>query len=398
MATPTERSATTLIGLDGGSDRVSPGDLITAGLFNGIVDSIAGIQRKIDGSSLVEVESFLGRPLNDVLFRLRDLQLQSGTVIDTDGQIIGVGDQTAKQRIVIAQMPSPDDRVQQGREVALLVTVPPKTTEASPKIDGIVPKSIALDEGRPKTIAVNGKNLAGVKIAKIDNQKVTFAFAAASGTGANAVPEHLTLDFPDKLPAGEPGSRETRSVPVSVEAGDLRAIDQVDVVGKTAIGKPFIAGARPLAKTLIRITGRNFGDKPGVFIDGERAKVTRASDASIDVTVTSKLRKFLATFDDRTFAKLFPEQDPRADLVAAKRAATEKIATRGKREVDGVLFNPGATGDRNVKAEIVDGQVRVTDESTQPIFTGGLDEGDSVEIVVEANGMQSNTFILALVK
>lgn len=119
--------------------RVQPGDLITAEFMNALLRRLAKLEQfarltRADQSGAVRVMSLFGVSLGDALSRIQDTggELRVGVVLDVTGERVDPTDASGgRTRRVLGQYPVPDERVQSGMKVNLLVS-PAGRTKVAP--------------------------------------------------------------------------------------------------------------------------------------------------------------------------------------------------------------------------------------------------------------------------
>ncbi|HEX7831710.1 MAG TPA: PASTA domain-containing protein, partial [Thermoanaerobaculia bacterium] len=138
---------------------VQPGDLITADLWNKMLNMIDAVEARLDALDARPVPDVVGDSLSGAKQELESARLSLATVIDTDGTALNPDDKASIGRIVITQMPSPGDFARAGQRVSLLVTGIRDKKQTEPDITGVTFDGDAAMVGRK--LVLNGTNFTG---------------------------------------------------------------------------------------------------------------------------------------------------------------------------------------------------------------------------------------------
>lgn len=119
---------------------VHPGDLITADLWNKLLAAIDRVDGRIDAAEARVVPDVVGDLLPIALDEIARAGFGLSTILDTEGtRVLNVTDAAVASRIVLAQTPPPDDRVEVGRRLALLITAARVAKANQPDITQVNP-------------------------------------------------------------------------------------------------------------------------------------------------------------------------------------------------------------------------------------------------------------------
>lgn len=128
---------------------VRPGDLITAEVFNALLERLAEIEDLIGGSGgLVEVPRLIGLTLGQALSQL----LQSGGAFTVDeafdvlGTALSTSTQDARSRLVVNQVPPPGARVASAGPIDVILAAKGSPNQPAPSITSVSPIPVELDQ------------------------------------------------------------------------------------------------------------------------------------------------------------------------------------------------------------------------------------------------------------
>jgi len=204
---------------------VHPGDLITADLWNKLLAAIDRVDGRINAAEARVVPDVVGDLLPIALDEIARAGFGLSTILDTEGtRVLNVTDAAMASRIVLAQMPPPDDRVEVGRRLALLITAARVARANQPDITQVNP----IPAGPNAQV---GKGLEIIGTSFVPPLSLTIG-------RTNLLPTQYTVDGPTKITvptvppfAGRPGSGQTLAVGVAVansNGGDTFSVNFVE--------------------------------------------------------------------------------------------------------------------------------------------------------------------------
>ncbi len=278
--------------------QVSPGDLITANLWNQILNRLDLIDATIGslggvGSLTIVVPIVYGRTLADArsILTAPAQQLNLGSVLDTKGTVVSPNAPGSASLVVIAEMPPAGTRVAPNTSIDLLVAAQGSGgggPQPLPVINLILPASAPVGS----QVTINGANFAVLNTAntvRFDTQTAVVSPLSNDQQLIVTVPTGIT-----GAPVN-PGDPAKTGVPVTVvtPAGPT-AVPGVITVTAPVPSTPTITTTNPtppspaIVGNSLVITGTNFNATPSqnnVTIGGTAATVTNASTTSLTVTV-----------------------------------------------------------------------------------------------------------------
>lgn len=295
-------------------EEVKPGDLITAALINTLIRAMKDVVATV-GDNVVP--NFFGRTISDVKNALAQggNKLKIVGAMDAAGVVVDINRTENATRVVVAQIPPPDERVQDNAAVYLLVAaVPgsgPQQAEA-PVITGFSPLSAPVST----PVQIIGKNFDP----SYSKNKVTFDGVPAPGPSADSSPYSLFVSVPSGIPNAptQAGQQKTVSVVVTTPNGIASAqliitappTQPTPIINTTGGFSPAIGAKLGSALT---VNGQNFGTVPSnvrVFFDDQPlggsplgpvgVQPSTVSDSQLVVTIPTTLDGFGQTGDRKS--------------------------------------------------------------------------------------------------
>ena len=277
--------------------QVTPGDLITADLFNQILTRLADLEGKVGtgagatvvvpivfGRTLAEARATLINPVN---------QLTLGGVFDTAGNTINATVPGNGGLRVIVQMPSFGERVVPGTAVGLVVAATGASTPTTdpPSITDVLPDPVPI--GAAATVE-------GLRFATpAGANTVTFDGIPAEMLSGNSV--SLVV----RVPPGIPGVPKPNSSVVVRTATGLTSLPFSSGVAAAQAGQPTIGTISPstgIVNSTVTINGTGFsgtGSQNVVTFDGRPGTVESAGTTSLTVRVPTNIPGINATTPTR---------------------------------------------------------------------------------------------------
>lgn len=321
---------------------VQPGDLITADLWNKMLNMIDAVEARLDALDARPVPDVVGDSLSGAKQELESARLSLATVIDTDGTALNPDDKAAIGRIVITQMPSPGDFARAGQRVSLLVTGIRDKKQTEPDITGVVFDGDAAMVGRK--LVLNGTNFTGAV-------QVSFGRTTLTADQVAVTPTAITIA---KVPEfdGAPTLGQTKEVSVMVrnEVGRDTHIVPFTAVLVIATPSPVIGNFTLTNKTSGVLSGSNFPTISGPIglnaraainaslrINRENVPILNGTKSELTFQLPAVLARSLGTLSDLQM-KAMLAIDKSDALLRAKLAGEGRTTARGK-----LLLIPPAT-------------------------------------------------------
>jgi PASTA domain-containing protein len=256
---------------------VQPGDLITADLWNKMLNMIDAVEARLDALDARPIPDVVGDSLSGAKQELESARLSLATVIDTDGTALNPDDKASIGRIVITQMPSPGDFARAGQRVSLLVTGIRDKKQTEPDITSVTPDGDVAMVGRK--LVLNGTNFTGAI-------QVSFGRTTLTADQVAVTPTAITIA---KVPEfdGAPSQGQTKEVSVMVrnEVGRDSHIVPFTAVLVIATPSPVIGSFELTNKTAGVISGSNF---PARGLDQRVKASLRAGNENLTVVLNTK--------------------------------------------------------------------------------------------------------------
>jgi len=277
---------------------VHPGDLITADLWNKLLDSIDSVSTRIDAMEARAVPDVVGALLPAAVRDIIASGLTVAKILDTAGTSVDSNDPAVADRFVLVQMPSPEDRVRIGRRVELLITPPRVKTANAPDITAVA----AVGGGEPHVgggIIITGTAFAGnirVSIGRNELAPPLFTVNSPTQITVPAVPS-----FPDQ-PA--PGTSRPVAIEVSNEIGRDVFSRSFFEPGFIAV-RPFISNVRFNDLSIIHLFGSNLFQRNldvSVTVGGEKVNF-KPTGEELDVALPDALSRSLQKSISATLLK-----------------------------------------------------------------------------------------------
>lgn len=276
---------------------VHPGDLITADLWNKLLSAIDRVDARVDANEARVVPDVVGDLLGTARDEIARARLEVQTVLDAEGTRVDLADAALADRIVLAQMPSPEDFVRIGRRVTLLITAAkvrkpnaPDLTAANPVGGG----SAQVGKG----LELVGTAFTGKVTVSIRNT----ALAANQFTVDNAT----KITIPEVPPfEGAPGPGATKPIPITV--GNENGNDSLTVnfsEPQIVVANPVITNVRFRSKTSLSILGASLNppvQDMSVTVLNDNVNFKPVGAGEIVAETNDKLQKLFAKIDDETF-------------------------------------------------------------------------------------------------
>jgi hypothetical protein len=252
---------------------VHPGDLITAELWNKLQGLIDIVNARIDATEAIVVPDVIGDVLPTATGEIRRASLDVSTVLDAAGTLVDPTDTKLADRIVLAQMPSPEERVRVGRRVSLLISAARTKTANAPDITSVAPATARV--GQPLDI---------IGTAFTGNIAVTFRNDTFR-SGFTVTPTKITFASVPRFD-GAPAPGNTLAIPITVanEIG-TDSFSASFTEPQITVVRPVITNVRFLNAATLSILGSNFAQKleASLTIGGQPMQFTPVSDSEIRV-------------------------------------------------------------------------------------------------------------------
>src|ERR1041385_3583355 len=224
----------------------NPGDLITADLWNRVLALIDNLSVRIDAREARVVPDVVGDFFTTALDEISIAQLDLNAAFDVEGTK-GVDRDAFKSRIVIAQMPAPEDRVPLGSRLARLVTgPPPKATAGAPTLTQPTAKA---QVGQP--FDLTGTNFTAPVRLRIRNNEL----AASQFVVSSATQIHIP-SVPDFEGAPTPGTSKDIPITVGNNAGDATT-NVTFTAAEIPAARPVVTNIRLIDPNFLRVIGRD---------------------------------------------------------------------------------------------------------------------------------------------
>ncbi|HEX7808341.1 MAG TPA: PASTA domain-containing protein, partial [Thermoanaerobaculia bacterium] len=321
---------------------VQPGDLITADLWNKMLNMIDAVEARLDALDARPVPDVVGDSLSGAKQELESARLSLATVIDTDGTALNPDDKASIGRIVITQMPSPGDFARAGQRVSLLVTGIRDKKQTEPDITGATFDGDAAMVGRK--LVLNGTNFTGAV-------QVSFGRTTLTADQVAVTPTAITIA---KVPEfdGAPTLGQTKEVSVMVrnEVGRDTHIVPFTAVLVIATPSPVIGNFTLTNKTSGVLSGSNFPTISGpvslnaraainatLRINRETVPILNGTKSELTFQLPAVLARSLGALSDLQM-KAMLAIDKSDALLRAKLAGEGRTTARGK-----LLLIPPAT-------------------------------------------------------
>src|SRR4051794_6488246 len=248
-----------------------PGDLITADLWNRMLALIDSLNGRIDAQEARVVPDVVGDLFPTALDEIVISQLALNTVFDVDGTKGNPDDPALKGRIVIAQMPAPEERVPTGSRVTLLITAQKVVLANAPTVKEVKPEPAQV--GKPLDIA--GTNFDPNVRVSIRNTQLAANEFNVIGTTQIHIPTVPDFD-------GAPAPGTTKEIPITVanKAGD-GSLPVKFASPETPAARPAVTNVRLLDPTRLRLIGKDLvqsGQVTTVTMGGEDRPFKPQSD------------------------------------------------------------------------------------------------------------------------
>lgn len=236
-------------------EKVQPGDLIEASLYNHLVDRIHSLEKRIGDvpDTLVTVPDLIGLQFGTAVSTVEqpNVQLQVGMALDVTGAVVDPDLAENKPRRVVGQTPEPGRKVGGGTAVKFLIASPLASGGgdggSAPKIKGFNPSSQHIGS----IVNISGENLSG--------NQVSVQIDGKSASLDRVTPIAIDARVPTSI--SEPPDGQTRTVPVKVTVDGQSDQDPTNfsVKPKKQKPKPTVSGL-----DTTRYTDKNRGNKAAI--------------------------------------------------------------------------------------------------------------------------------------
>jgi hypothetical protein len=295
-------------------EEVKPGDLITAALINALIRAMKDVVSTV-GDNVVP--NFFGRTISDVKNALAQggNKLKIVGAMDAAGVVVDITRTESATRVVVGQIPPPDERVKDNTGAYLLIAAVPGSgpqQSEPPVITGFSPLTAPVST----PVQLIGKNFDPVQ----SLNKVTFDGVPASVPSADSTRFSLFVSVPPGIPNAptQAGQQKTVSVVVTTPTGIASA--QLIITAPPAQPTPSInspGGFSPAigAKlgSALTVNGQNFGTVASnvrVFFDDQPlggspsmpvgVQPSTVSATQLVVTIPTTLEGFSQTGDRKS--------------------------------------------------------------------------------------------------
>lgn len=279
---------------------VHPGDLITADLWNKLLSAIDRVDARIDANEARVVPDVVGDLLGAARDEIARARLELQTVLDAEGTRVDIADATLADRIVLAQMPSPEDFVRVGRRVTLLITAAKVRKPNAPDLTAANPV------GGGSAQVGKGLELVGTAF----TGKITVSIRNTALTDGQFKVDSATKITIPKVPLfeGAPGPGATKAIPITV--GNENGTDSFTVnfsEPQIVVANPVINNVRFRSKTSLSIIGASLNppvQDMTVTVLNDNVSFKPVGAGEIVAETNDKLQKLFSKIDAETFENL----------------------------------------------------------------------------------------------
>jgi len=265
---------------------VHPGDLITADLWNKLQGLIDSVNARIDATEALVVPDLIGDVLPTAIGEIRRASLDLSTVLDAAGtRISDPNAENLDTRIVLAQMPSPEERVRVGRRVSLLISAPAVVATGAPTITTVNPSTARV--GGP--LEIDGTGFTANSAVTFRNDTFTAGFKVES-------PTKITFaSVPSFAGAPTPGNSFPIAVIVSNDKGPSAPFTVNFNEPQIAVVRPSVTNVRLSDVNVLGVLGSGFSQKleANVSIGGQPVKFVPVSDSELRAQLPDNVAKQL---------------------------------------------------------------------------------------------------------
>lgn len=279
---------------------VHPGDLITADLWNKLLSAIDRVDARIDANEARVVPDVVGDLLGAARDEIARARLELQTVLDAEGTRVDLADAALADRIVLAQMPSPEDFVRIGRRVTLLITAAKVRKPNAPDLTAANPV------GGGSAQVGKGLELIGTAF----TGKVTVSIRNTALTAGQFTVDSATKITIPKVPAfeGAPGPGATK--PVAIVVGNENGNDSFTVnfsEPQIVVANPVITNVRFRSKTSLSILGASLNppvQDMSVTVMNDNVNFRPLNAGEIVADANDKLERLLRNVEPSVFEML----------------------------------------------------------------------------------------------
>lgn len=270
-------------------EQIGPGKLIRSEVFKWMIERIRELEEEVskEPPGQVSVPNLIGRTLGTAIDTLdqASVELRLGRVLSTSGVLINTDDPEQRSRVLLAQFPTPNERVASDSAVEFLAAPLDDSETNRPVID----KENFPSSARVGTLmTIPGSNFPSAWPSDTPNS-VTFDGVEAEVQSGSSSPTAITVRIPESIPNAPTGDEELE---VTVEVNVEGQSDSTTMTVLPAPEEPLpqITSLPDQAEVgeLITIAGENFSETASentVYFGTDPQNVEASSTTSLDVVV-----------------------------------------------------------------------------------------------------------------